>query len=85
MKNLEDLKGLEKLNFGEIILELIKKRKICEKEGHKEKEGYSSISSGIGGTKKYCHCEKCGMMYERYLTFEEWKEFSELMNTPMNI
>lgn len=70
----------------QVVAELFEEQEFCEKNGHVERKGYSHIASGSNtGTRVYTTCERCGMMYERGLTSEEWNEFNKLMNTPMTI
>ncbi|MFW9882535.1 MAG: hypothetical protein ACFFG0_56455 [Candidatus Thorarchaeota archaeon] len=58
----------------------------CREHGHKEKKGHASISSSSHmGTRVYATCSRCGQMYERGLTTEEWERFDKAMRTPFTI
>lgn len=60
--------------------------KYCRENGHKEKKGFSSISSSSHmGTRVYATCSRCGQMYERGLTDKEQEGFDKFMGMPFNI
>jgi len=57
---------------------------VCEEKGHVEKSSYTASGSHTG-TRRYCTCGRCGMMYERSLTSEEYERFDRDMRQPMTI
>ena len=70
---------LQKLNLQIGLIEMSNKYSYCKKHGHNEKINYF----GSAGT--YCQCKRCGCIYTRRMTSEEWESFDRLMKTPFNI
>lgn len=67
------------------LQEKFDKDKYCERHGHEEVKDSAHIEEGMGKTRAWAFCSRCGQMYDRYLTQEEIKKWNELLRTPFNI
>ena len=63
----------------------INKQNYCENHGHKEVKGSATITEGMGNTRAWAVCSRCGSMDDRYPTPDEMRDWNNLLHTPMTI
>jgi len=63
----------------------ISEQNYCEKHGHKEVKGSATITEGMGNTRAWAVCSRCGSMDDRYPTPDEMRDWNNLLHTPMTI